>query len=493
MSTASHIPTLQHAATDAMHVRAGFLPPGFKGPVDSQTLELGAIKIEVPAPTPQQLVALAQHVRAHQAIKQWPVHELIQVIDRVVHRMLDAENPQRQLLNRLLAGTTGLDEELLRLGLTRYLQCFRAPQLQRFVNEDLGNPALLDRFEPRAKGGLSMAVGPQVLMHVWAGNVPGLPLWSLVAGCLVKAGNVCKLPSAEPMVASLFASLLAHEAPELADGLAVVWWPGGDTARESAVFEQADVLMAYGDNQTLQALRAQVPITTRFLAFGHKLSFGMVGASALDARRAHEVARLAALDVVRFEQQGCYSPQLFFVARGGRRSPLDFAHHLQQQLRALAQQYPRRALTLHERQAQAEWRMAQETDALAGHGVVMLGDASDPFGVVYSDAPQFVPSALNRTVRVVAVDDLAQVPALVAPNRNLLQTVGMAAEPQELMALSQALGLAGVTRICSIGSMTLPEAGWHHDGRFNLADLIQMVDIEHSAERAADDLAPYQP
>jgi len=38
----------------------------------------------------------------------------------------------------------------------------------------------------------------------------------------------------------------------------------------------------------------------------------------------------------------------------------------------------------------------------------------------------------------------------------------------------------------------LPEAGWHHDGRFNLADLIQMVDIEHSAERAADDFAPYK-
>ena len=39
--------------------------------------------------------------------------------------------------------------------------------------------------------------------------------------------------------------------------------------------------------------------------------------------------------------------------------------------------------------------------------------------------------------------------------------------------------------------MTSPEAGWHHDGRFNLLDLIQMVEIEQSAELAAESFAPY--
>ena len=39
--------------------------------------------------------------------------------------------------------------------------------------------------------------------------------------------------------------------------------------------------------------------------------------------------------------------------------------------------------------------------------------------------------------------------------------------------------------------MTLPEAGWHHDGRCNLADLVRYVEIEGSAERYADRLAAY--
>jgi hypothetical protein len=39
--------------------------------------------------------------------------------------------------------------------------------------------------------------------------------------------------------------------------------------------------------------------------------------------------------------------------------------------------------------------------------------------------------------------------------------------------------------------MTAPEAGWHHDGRFNLLDIITMTEIEHSAETAADAFASY--
>ena len=53
------------------------------------------------------------------------------------------------------------------------------------------------------------------------------------------------------------------------------------------------------------------------------------------------------------------------------------------------------------------------------------------------------------------------------------------------------LAAAGVTRISAIGSMSMPEAGWHHDGRFNLLDLVRMTEIEQSAEAAAQPFAPY--
>ena len=90
-----------------------------------------------------------------------------------------------------------------------------------------------------------------------------------------------------------------------------------------------------------------------------------------------------------------------------------------------------------------------------------------------------------------AVDALEEVAPLVAPHARFLQTAGIAATPEQLQSLAESLGRVGVTRIAAIGAMTAPEPGWHHDGRFNLLDLVRMVEIEASAERAADRLAPY--
>ena len=69
--------------------------------------------------------------------------------------------------------------------------------------------------------------------HIWVGNVPGLPIWSMISGLLVKAGNIGKVPSAEPLFAGWFAEAIAAVAPEISDCVAVVWWKGGNTRLES--------------------------------------------------------------------------------------------------------------------------------------------------------------------------------------------------------------------------------------------------------------------
>ncbi len=303
----------------------------------------------------------------------------------------------------------------------------------------------------------------------------------------------CTVASAEPLFASLFARLLAEVEPRLADALAIVWFKGGDTASEQALFRMADVVLAYGGNDTLSALRAQVPITTRFLPHGHKLSVGLVSAAALDAQLAQATARQAALDVVRYEQQGCYSPHTFYVARGGRVTPREFVQALAGQLAALQHKFARRPLTLEESASVAAWRQGQELQGYASASVELLGDVDMSWAVAYADAAgPLQPCALNRTVQVQAVDHLRDAVPLLAVQRDYLQTVGIAAAPQELHALAGPLGEAGATRLCALGQMTAPEAGWHHDGRYSLLDLVRMVELEASAETAAEQYAPYR-
>ena len=473
---------------------AGHMPGLAPEEVEWHTLAFGTLHVRVPVLQPQQLAALARRVKAaaQRELQPLPVSRIIAIVDEAVARLLDAREPMRQELERLLPAVSGYDAEMVRLGLTNFLQGFRAPQLHRFVAEDFANPKVLDEFQPANKGGFVRAFGPGLLVHSWAGNVPALPLWSLVCGLLVKGGNIGKLPSAEPVFASLFARLLAQVHPPLADCLAVVWWKGGDADSARTLFAEADTVLAYGGNEAIAQVRAQVPVTTRFLGYGHKLGFGLVARSALDTQRAPATARLAAHDIVRYEQQGCYSPHQFYVQRGGRVSPREFAHYLAAELANLAQRFPRRALALEEAASVSGWRQSAELQALSGEDVEMLGAADAPWAVAYCDrARPLAPTAGARTILVCAVDVLEDVVPLVAPQARFLQTAGIACDPRELFAVAESLGRAGVTRVCALGAMTTPEAGWHHDGRFNLADLVRMVEIEASAERAADRLAPY--
>lgn len=477
---------------------AGHLPGLREQDVAWHTLAFGdageRLEVRVPVLQPAQLQALARHVKeaAARHLEDLPVSRVIAILDAAVARLLDADDPWRRELERLLPVVSGYDAEMVRLGLAGFLQSFRAPQLHRFVAEDFANPKVLDEFQPAVKGGAVRAFGPGLLVHSWAGNVPALPLWSLACGLLVKAGNVGKLPSAEPVFATVMARLLAQVHPPLADCMAIVWWKGGDEASAAALFGEADTVLAYGGNEAIAQVRRQVPVTARFLGYGHKLGFGLVGRAALDAQRAPATARLAAHDVVRYEQQGCYSPHQFFVERGGRVAPRAFAHYLAAELANLQQRFPRRALALEESAALAGWRQSLELRSLAADGAELLGDADAAWTVAYADGPRpLAPTGGGRGVLVCAVERLEDVVPLVAPHAAFLQTVGIATDPRHLYALSESLGRAGVTRICALGAMTAPEAGWHHDGRFNLLDLVRMVEIEASAERAADACAPY--
>ena len=434
--------------------------------------------------------ALAAHIRKHtqKYLATYPVQRIIEIIDQAIGRLLDRNDPYRQRMEDLLPAITGYDREMLRLGLTEYLKTFRKPELQRFLVEDFSNPAILDDFQPLAKGGIGRAFGPEICAHFWAGNIPGLPLWSLVSGLLVKSGTIGKVPSTEPMFATWFVKLLVEIEPELADCIAVVWWKGGDEEAETALLSEADVAVAFGRNETLSEIQSRAPVTTRFLAYGHKVSFSLIGREALDAAKASSTAHLSAYDVVRYDQQGCYSPHVIFVEMGGAVGPRQFAQYLANEMAAFERKFPRRSLSISEASAIAAWRDAEEMVL----GAEIISDMNGAWSVSYlQDTDGFRPSNLNRVIRVVAVDELASVPARAAPYKRLLQTVGIAVSPRRLLRLSKALGAAGVTRIGALGDMTAPEAGWHHDGRYNLGDLVRVVEIDGRALTAADSLAPY--
>ena len=448
-------------------------------------------RLQVPALSPEQLQAVCEHLRGpgRQALRALPVRAIAEAIDATIHVLLDPHSEEHQTLLEWLPRVTGFSHEMVRVNLNATLCTYRLPQLQRFVAEDFGSADMLDGFAPRVTGGLTHAEGAALLTHVWAGNVPGLPLWSLVSGLLVKAGNLGKVSAGEPVLASVFARTLARLSPTVGQACAVLWWDRQDEATAQTVWAASEAVVAFGGDAALADLQRQMPAGVRFLPHGHKISFGAVGREALSATRAPRIARLAAEDVVRHEQQGCYSPQVFYVERGGQSSPQEFAERLAAELQQLGTRFVPPPPDLAEAAQIAQWRSRLEWDAQ----VTLIGQPEHGWSVACHAQPlPLGPGPLHRCVQVVALDALEDLPQWLAPRRRHLQSAGLAVAPARLQALALQLAACGVTRVCALGQMPLPAAGWHNDGRPSLLDLVSLVDLEASTEALAEGLSPYE-
>jgi hypothetical protein len=447
------------------------------------------VDLTMPLLEPALVTRTIGQLREHQrhSISQLRVGEIVEVIDEAVHLWLKPSYEKRQLAEEWLPVITGYDHEMIRLFLSRYFRQFRKESLLRMIDEDFSNPLVLDEFRPRKAGGLTKAYGPELITHIFSGNVPGLPMWSLVSGMLVKSAALGKVSSSEPLFPVLFAKTIEEVCPDLGRNLAIVWWKGGQEELEQAAYDVSDAVIAYGSEETTQAISKKLPPRTRYFVHGHKVSFGVITEEALQTTKASETAQLAAFDASWFDQQGCLSPHLFFVECGGRFSPRDFAQMLAQEMARFEHKLPRADLSAEESHAILQARTKAEFDV---NTEVLFSEEGTAWTVLYRETNTFLFSPLNRFVSVIPINQVEEIPTYLRPVQNLLQTAGIAASPIKFRKLTNILGQCGVNRICALGQMPQPQSGWHHDGRLNLADLVRWTDVESSVEAEMDRYDP---
>ncbi|MFZ5827691.1 MAG: acyl-CoA reductase [Bacillota bacterium] len=393
-----------------------------------------------------------------------PVDELLAALDRVCRRWLDPADPVRREAEERLAEGTGLAPAMLRRGLSEMIR--RVEGLPALLDADLGSRYALDRFVERPGGVRSMAFGPGLLTCVFSGNVPGIPAFDMALALALKSACLVRVAAEEPHFAPLFARSVAEVDARLGEALHVTRWD----YTETAPYQRAGAVLAYGSDQSIAAVRRLVPDTVRFIGHGHKLSFACVAREAATP----ETAERLALDVAMYDQQGCVSPHMAFVERGGPLSPGEFARACAEALERLQAEMPRGRLTLEEAAALRAARDEAEFTADACH--LSPGDLA--WAVLHHEAAAFLPSPLNRLLRTYAVDSLEEVVALVAPHGSLLQTIAFAGPDERGLALAEALGRLGASRVTPVGQAQQPHPLWRHDGRPTAADLVRWVDME---------------
>ena len=334
-----------------------------------------------------------------------------------------------------------------------------ADELLALVRAEFSHAEALDDFVPYG-GHFAKVLAVETILHVVSANTPAAGLQSLIRGLLLGAHNLCKTPSAGlPEIGEFRAALPAELTArvEIAGELPADW------------LARADALIVFGHDATIAHFRTLARPEQRFIAHGHRLSFGVVFDDP-----AHASAPLAARDASLFDQQGCLSPHVFYVAGDAR----GYAARLAEEMRAFQEREPRGKIALAEANAIRTRREDLAFRAAQGEPITLWqSEASTAWTVVCDARPGFPRSPLNRFVFVKPLPT-----DFGAELREVRAHLSCAGFWPATLAHARTLAPLGVSRLCPLGQMQEPPWTWLQDGAPALAPLVRWVGTEGARE-----------
>jgi len=409
--------------------------------------------------------------------------QLVRVLSDVAEAWRQPDNTFRKLALELGPAETGFSTETLKRGLDNFFRQITRENLQALLVQDLGDVRRLDAMTAtgadQKSSRAAWVAGPELLVHIAAGNIPN-PTWmSIILGLLARSAQFVKCAGGSAFLPRLFAHSLYEADAKLGACLEIAEWRGGNVALENVLFGEAGCVTATGSDEVLAAIRSRLPIKPRFLGYGHRVSFGFVAREALTRLSAPRIAVRVADDVVAWNQLGCLSPHVIYVQPGGEVPPDKFAELLAEELERREQTEPRgelptpHAATITSRRGIYGVRAAHSPETLMWHS-----KESTAWTVVFEADARFQVSCLNRFIYVKPVKDLIELLQHAEVVRGQVSTVGIATPEPQAEELATQLARWGVTRVCPLGQMQNPPLAWRHDGRPALADLVTWTDWE---------------
>ncbi len=392
-------------------------------------------------------VAIAQRLAAAApALRATSDDQLLAAWNDTLAAFLDPGSPERRNLDPDLLQSTGLTPA----GLDHGLQSIGSGMLGEAAATELARPLRQN------EDGFSLVVLPA--------EPPGLILQSLLPALAARAPVLFKSSRAEPHFAPAFLTALGRRLPVLLNACAVATWTGGDPEVEMPLHASARLVVAYGGDETVTALRTAAP--GRIVTFGPKLSLGWVGTGA-DLERA---ARGMALDIATFDQRGCLSVHAVFVAPAAASA---FATALASALNELVTELPPGRTDPADR---GGVRLAREDADL--RGLTWHGNALGAGTVILEKDVRISPSPGLRTVRVHPAEG---VPPLEDWKRRLQ---GLAVAGHMPASVRRAFEQAGVSRFAPAGALQTTDAAWRNDGIDLAAEFAGSADRESNSNAA---------
>lgn len=329
-----------------------------------------------------------------------------------------------------------------------------------------------DENSPRPKNAVRTRIMPLgVIFHIAAGNMDGLPAFSLVEGLLTGNVNILKLPQADNGLSVEIISKLIEYEPALSDFIYVFDTPSTDVHAMRKMAELSDGIAVWGGDEAVSAVRALAPVGAKLIEWGHKLSFAYISGYS-DKER--ELSALAA-HIASTKGLLCSSCQVIYLDSEDDGKLESFCAEF---LPILERETgKRRPVSIGGR---AHLSLLRYTDTLES----IIDGAATPnvyrgkgCSLTVSRDSELELSEMLCSVRVKKLPRYNIVPVLRRKKR-YLQTAGLICPDSDREKLSDILARCGVTRITTVGEMSGFFAGEAHDGEYPLRRYTRVVDME---------------
>lgn len=410
---------------------------------------------------------------------------MFEELAKAINRALAEPAPEVQTVIRACDALAGmLTKEvhiplLMRLGMSGEKAAWEIEQARRMMRAASLEARILSEFGP---GGLCAAREIQtatghvreewrplgVLLHVSAGNVDALPVYSVIEGLLTGNVNLLKLPEGESGLSEGILEALFAVEPSLRSRVYVFDFRSGETEKLKALAALSDAIVLWGSDEAVRAVRAQAMPQTKLIEWGPRFSFAYVSPKAEDA-----FLRGVAHDMCFTSQLYCSSAQGIFVDTRDEAALLRFAGRFLPILESEAAAHPAALDAL----ACAGVSFGLYADSLEAdlleNGRVLRGKGCS-VTVLFDSAPAAARRFGNCWVKPLPKEEIL---SAFRPYAGYLQSVALCCAKEERAGIERDLLAAGAVRICDGYGLSKGYCGMPRDGIFPLARYVKRVSV----------------
>lgn len=417
---------------------------------------------------------LAEHSRQFMAI---PIDTILQLLEQAGDLLCNPDGPLYRRAMELLPGYVGFSPAMVAFGMSAFRSSTRRQALKGVLHQLGPSRYSLDHFINLRGGRTQRAIPLGSVCHVAAGNIFLGSVGSLIQGIITKNVNILKISSQDFIFPSLFLDALEQVDHKrlILDHQCVTYWRRGRPEIEALVKKSCDGILLFGGEESVLRYKNGLSAKAEILAFGPKLSFGLV-LKGLSDDELREAATGFAHDIVLWEQRACTSCQNIFIEDDPTTAA--FSRYLAEALEGEALSFPQPALDIDIAVELRKEREQQKWREFNGEAGLLEGDRAN-HSIIVQRSNGLADSPLNRTVYLNLVNDWQELfSGNLGQMRYYLSTVGIAGDGR-LQQVAEAFIRAGMPRVVAPGMMSSgrdPQAP--HDGRMMVPQLVRLVSSE---------------